>query len=698
MRELAVVESYLPLIVVLLPVVGAFLLYIVSSISKELRNFTLVALNCTVLILVASMFPVLRNGRIFFELGALLDYGIHFYVDGTSLIFAFLISLIWLIASFYALDYMEGEANQVRFFSFLTVTLGGALGTVLAGDLFTLFIFFELMSLSSYVLVVHKEDQEALSAGKKYLFMAIGGGLVLLLGIFLIFFYAGTLNIVFLMSYLEPLGWSKYIIAACFIIGFGVKAGMLPLHIWLPEAHPVAPSPASALLSGIMIKVGVYGILRTTAILFSPSFFQLEMGLVDWSVAGNLGYFILIMGFITMFAGASLAIFQRNMKKILAYSSISQIGFILVGIGLSTYMGTRGGLGFEAGIYHLVNHAFFKSSLFLIAGLIYVRAHHELDIYKLGGLYKRMPITTIAFIIGMFGIIGMPGFNGFVSKTLLHEALLEAYRFQGDKILYYGEKIFKLTSAMTVAYFTKMLVAFFSPPNKEMKDLSEDSIAMKFCFGILSVGIILLGLFPGVLMDTFIIPATVDYTFTPSGIMNQINIFSSKHIEASLLAILAGLAIYLIFFTSRLIDLKLPRKISLEYFLYRPIYYMVIFSSDFFTTIFDRTQDRPVSNNLLLSLSQNFTSVLDRGEAHIGDGPQGSHTPKPMPLLPEEEKGATIETLGFTELLLYVTRNRFRSRFDGIKLDVKNLDFGLFLLIILLLLIFVLFFPQIYSL
>jgi formate hydrogenlyase subunit 3/multisubunit Na+/H+ antiporter MnhD subunit len=225
-----------------------------------------------------------------------------------------------MIAVLYSLAYMKHEHKRNRFYLFLLLSLGADLGVLFARNFLVLYAFFELLTLFSFVLVVHEESGEAMDAFKRYLYLGIAGGLSLLGGIILLYSTTGSLAIEPMLAGTQ--GWMGYLIAAMMIAGFGVKAGMFPLHVWLPRAHPVAPTPASALLSGIMVKVGIYGIMRTL-LLFSP-----------FSVAGAaIGHWLLWIGLITMLVGWVLALTQDHIKRLLAYSTISQIGYIIVGIG-----------------------------------------------------------------------------------------------------------------------------------------------------------------------------------------------------------------------------------------------------------------------------------------------------------------------------------------------------------------------------
>jgi len=372
-----------------------------------------------------------------------------------------------------------------------------------------LYIFFELLALSSYVLVIHEETKEALRAGRKYLFIGIAGGLCLLAGIFLLYTYTGTLEMTPLLQEMGMMGGLRYLVCALMVIGFGAKAGIFPVHVWLPEAHPVAPSPASALLSGIMVKAGIYGMLRTVNMIFTPA--EVIHGAVEhaatWSIPANIGYWVIWIAIITMFMGWVLALLQDNIKRLLAYSTISQIGYIVMGIGCAAYLGYDGAMGITGTLYHVANHALYKSCLFLCAGAIYFSTG-ELSMKKLGGLWRNMPLVTIISIIAVLGITGVPGFNGYVSKTLLHHAIVESFEHHGDWTLRLAEILFTITGGGTVAYYLKFMgFTFFGKRPGELRNVKDAPLLMLIPMGILAICIVVIGFSPDILLNNVIIPS-----------------------------------------------------------------------------------------------------------------------------------------------------------------------------------------------
>ncbi|ATZ61573.2 MAG: proton-conducting transporter membrane subunit [Methanosarcinales archaeon Met12] len=516
----SVVTSVIPAWAVLFPLVGALLVYIAGRKSEKVRDILAVAITTITFGLVVSMHPIVSAGStIEYTIPSFL-YGLNFYVDGTGLLLAVVTSFIWMIATLYSVGpgYMSHEHARNRFYVFMLLTLGANLGVLLTGDLFSLFIFFEMMALTSYVLVIHTETPEAMKAGRKFLFLSVIGGLFLLMGIFLIYHFTGTLMISPLMQEMAGLGWLKYLIAALMVIGFGVKAGIVPLHVWLPEAHPVAPSPASALLSGVMIKAGAYGILRTVGMIFTPAndvvAYATEHAPVLWSTTQAIGYGVIWIGIITMFIGVCLALIQENSKRMLAYLSISSMGFIVMGIGCAAYLGYEGAMGFAGATSYILSHALFKALLFLAVGAVYFRTH-ELNMYKLGGLWRNMPITAICCFIAVMGISGIPGFNGYASKVLLYYSIVEAYELHGDGLLYLAPIIFKVTSAGVICAAMKMFIfTFLGKRSEKYKDVKPVPLSMQVAMLAMAAMILLIGIRPDLMMQMFITPAMGVYTYS----------------------------------------------------------------------------------------------------------------------------------------------------------------------------------------
>ncbi|MEW5919914.1 MAG: proton-conducting transporter membrane subunit [Bacillota bacterium] len=574
--------SILPLLAVLIPACGAGITALVSFYSAWWRNLTATAVTAATLIVVTAMYPaVVTGGRVLsFQLfNVVSPLNLTFRVDSFSFIVALIASFVWLAATIYALSYMEHEENRGRFFSLLLLTLSGTVGVPLAGDFLSLLLFFEIMSLASYVLVVHTQTDEAYSAGDLYLYLGVVGGMSILAGLALLYFRNGTLAILPATLLIQGMDVVIPLAAILMIIGFGIKAGMAPLHIWLPRAHPVAPAPASALLSGIMIKTGAYGIIRVVNVLLvpsaGPSVAEHAKGLYYefWSMVSGMGYVIIWIGIITMFMGVILAIIQENIKKMLACSSISQMGFILVGIGVAGYLKYEGAMGMAGASYHIINHALFKSCLFLAAGVIAYKLG-ELNMYNLGGLWKKLPFTTLVVIIASLGIAGFPFFNGYASKTLLHHALVEAYEHYGVKALLEAERIFMISAAGTVLYYLKFIYLVFlrRPPEESVariESIKGEPRSMKFGMAMLAVMIVFIGLNPGFLLNSLIIPTVSSFAFAPDFIEHHIvgiHFFTTSDIMSSLVVIGLGAIAFAIGVKSGLFKMSFPAWLGQEFF------------------------------------------------------------------------------------------------------------------------------------
>ena len=562
--------------VTLVPLLAGVGLYFLKDSWENARKAIALIVSLFSLAGVTALLPLVLSGTVCYDLIDFMQLGLFFKVDLIGWIFGFLITLVWFLATLFSFTYMDLEHNRRRFYSVLIFTLGATLGVVLAGDFFTLFLFFELMTLSSFILVIHEQNLESMKAGILYLYLGIAGGLALLFAIMLLYSATGSVDIV---PVLDQLTSNRTLIYVLFLIGFGIKAGLVPLHIWLPQAHPVAPSPASALLSGILIKTGAYGILRVSLILFSS---PTESGTGDLNYLFMVGNALMWVGIVTMLAGAVMALLQGNMKRILAYSSVSQIGYIATGIGAAMFMGVGGAMGFAGAVYHIINHAFFKAGLFMMVGTIYIYTH-ELELSRLGGMLKKMPLVAITFLVAAFGIAGVPGFNGYPSKTLVHDALLVAIKYNDLISLEIAEKIFTLTSALTICYFIKLFRGVFLGPVPEKLDrdykLTPSTIAVLSSFALIIVAI---GLFPNLILERIIVPAAemLKYEGYAMDHLYHFNFFEWHPLEAMIIVAVLALIIYIPGAYRRWFDWKPPSWLSIYALIYQPVtHYLMAFTS-----------------------------------------------------------------------------------------------------------------------
>lgn len=567
--------SGIPLWVTLAPMLAGLGLYFLKDSWEKTRKAVSLAFAVFSLSGIVLMLPLVLSGSVSYDLINFMQLGLFFSVDLIGWIFAALISFVWLLATLFSFSYMDHEHNRRRYYSVLLFTLGATLGVVLAGDFFTLFLFFELMTLSSFILVIHNQDSQAMKAGILYLYLGIAGGLALLFAIMLLYAATGSVAVA---PALDHLTTNRTLIYILFLTGFGIKAGLVPLHIWLPLAHPVAPSPASALLSGIMIKIGAYGILRVSLILFSS---PAEKTVADASYLFTIGNALLWVGIITMLAGAFMALLQDNIKRILAYSSVSQIGYIAAGLGAATMMGIGGAMGFAGALYHIINHAFFKAGLFMMAGTVYIYTH-ELELSRLGGLFKKMPLVAVVFLVAALGIAGVPGFNGYPSKTLVHDALLIAIKYNHLLSLEVAEKIFTLTSALTVCYFVKLFRGVFLGPLPEKLDrdykLPISTVAVLSAFALIITAI---GIFPNLILEKIIVPAAelLKYEGYAMDHLYHFYFFAWHPLEAMIIVGILALVIYIPGAYRRWFDWRPPPWFSVDYLIYQPLtHYLMAFA------------------------------------------------------------------------------------------------------------------------
>lgn len=476
-----------------IPLIGA----LVVLITKNKLSMTAFISSLLVFLLaVWGLKDVFVGMPLKFQIPMIGPFVMSFQADSLSAIFVILASFLWMLVSIYSPKYMEYEGKSFMFQLATLISLFAVLGIFLAANLLTMLLFFELMTIASYFWVIHRWDKGSIKAGYFYLFFSIVGGLLVALGIALMASATESLPLIGsgMVIPTDPkiFTWSIIVL----VIGFGIKAGMVPLHLWLPYAHSVAPTPGSALLSGLIIKVGAYGLIRVG-----------EMAGWGVKLAGDLsmlGSAIIILGTATMLLGVLSALIQSNAKKLLAYHSISQMGYIILGLGVGLYLGSQGGFGLSGAIYHIINHALFKVSLFLGVGVIYMHTG-ETDLYKLGGLWKRFPITALLMLIAVLGITGAPGLNGYASKSILHHGISQAAEAGGW--LVWIERLFLVVGVGTAASFSKLFYLMFLGKKTELEIRDGGSYKLQIPMALISIVMLAIGIRPHLLLDSAIVPA-----------------------------------------------------------------------------------------------------------------------------------------------------------------------------------------------
>lgn len=494
------------LLLMLVPLIGA--LFLLLTRDKSLKLPTIFSL----LVFILGIFllkDVFTGDVLTYNISIFKPFPFVLHADILSAIFVVLSSFLWFVVSIYSPRYMEYEGKKLMFGILTLVTLFSVLGIFLAGNLLTMLLFFELMTVSSYFWVIHRWDKAAIKAGYFYLFFSIAGGLLVALGIALMG-SATSVSVRVGMGRIIPsnpklFSWS----ITALLVGFGIKAGMVPLHLWLPHAHSVAPTPGSALLSGLVIKVGAYGLIRVGEL----AGFGTELG----AGVSSLASIVIVLGTLTMLLGVLSALIQSDGKKLLAYHSISQMGYIILGLGVALYLGRDGGLGLSGSIYHIINHALFKVALFLGVGIIYINTG-ETDLYKLGGLWRKFPATAVFMFIAVLGITGAPGLNGYASKSLIHHGISLAVE-EGGSWLVWIERLFMLVGIGTAASFSKLFYLIFLGEKTELEVEGEKSFSLQLPLAILSIVMLVVGIKPNLLLDFSIGPAVKS--------LGIVNIFTS---------------------------------------------------------------------------------------------------------------------------------------------------------------------------
>ncbi len=465
------------------PFVGGVLAYLGGKIHRWVR-YTF-----------AIIFSVLTFAELFFYYGvesANLVWGRLFgsvlvlRINNLSWLFAFIVTGISMLVVIFSVNDMEEHKGLDFYYLELLFVEGAMLGITLAGDLITFFMFWEMMSWVSYILVIQNGDR-SVKAGYKYIIMSIIGAYAMLMSIGMVF---GVSHSLVFSNVANALAKAPHGFTAAFLVLFAtgllVKAAIMPLHTWLPDAHSEAPSPVSPLLSGVLIKMGAYGL------------FILFYGLLSLQILGNLIPTILPVPFIlyvvqwlaaiSIVLATFLAIMQEDAKRLLAYSSISQIGYVVLGLATGTSLGVAGGL------FHALNHAIFKSLLFFTIGAVIYRTGTR-NMSELGGLIKKMPVTFTGALIGIVALSGVPPLNGFVSKWMIYEALLQKKEVFLLIMAFVGS-----TGAFLYLYRFIHSVFLGQLPEK-YKDVKEVPVLMQIPIWILSLLSIVFGMFPGIAMN-----------------------------------------------------------------------------------------------------------------------------------------------------------------------------------------------------
>ncbi|MBN2348742.1 MAG: hypothetical protein JXJ22_07895 [Bacteroidales bacterium] len=492
-------HNLIPLFIVI-PLASAFLVPVIGRLIKGFSKIiTLTAFLCLLLLSLNYIF-LSDFSPIIYKIGGWepvenIPIAIYLVLDSFSIFMLCIINVMAFLSALYSVSYIEKYTGINNFYTLLCIMVAGLNGIVLTGDLFNLYVFLEITVIASYALVAFGTEKEELEASFKYQVLGGIATAMILFSIGLIYWYTKTLNIADISEILQTSEDHRLIEFSqlMLIAGFGLKAAIMPFHGWLPDAHSSAPSPISAMLSGVVIKAaGLYVLFRL--------FFNMYV------ISFDIGVLITAIGTLSMVVGVFLAIGQWDLKRLLAYHSISQMGYVILGVGMGMLILAKNGnktlaaLAIGGGLFHLVNHAVFKGLLFLNAGAIEYTLGTR-DLKKMGGLYSKMPVTSVTSLSASLAISGIPPFNGFFSKLIIILAAVQA-RF------YLLAVLAVVVSIITLASFMKFQrYAFFntSAPKKVIKEVPLSMTAVMIFMAVLCLGLSLL-ILPDI-RDSFLGPA-----------------------------------------------------------------------------------------------------------------------------------------------------------------------------------------------
>lgn len=416
------------------------------------------------------------------------NMNIYFHADKMGRIFMTIVTIVLPLVGIYAFEYMGHYEEEKRFFGFYLMVYGVLLALSYAGNIVTFYLFYEMMSIFSMPLVFHFRTREAIMAGLKYLFYSLTGAYCVLFGIYFLSQYSTTIDFVpggtLDMTKVAGNEGLLLVVAMSMIIGFGVKAGMIPLHAWLPNAHPIAPAPASAALSSIIVKMGVFGVMRVVYYLFGANFLRGTWVQYTW----------ITLTLITVFFGSMMAYREKVFKKRLAYSTVSQVSYILFGMALLHPQALTGSL------LHILFHAVIKSALFMSAGAIIYKCGVE-RVDEMKGIGKKMPIVMWCYTLCSLALIGIPPASGFISKWYLATGSLATGL---PVISWLGPVVLLLSALLTAGYLLPISIdGFFPGPDFDYKHLTkkDPTKQMLVPIMILAALAVLFGVFPNFFVD-----------------------------------------------------------------------------------------------------------------------------------------------------------------------------------------------------
>lgn len=488
---------HFPILAIMALFLGAFLVVMFGRSTTLRHGISLLASALSLALLLALVKPVMINNEIISywlgnrSIAGGYAFGIALEVDALSLFFGLLITVSVFVSCIYSIKYMSHDDNVGQYYTLFLMLAGGVLGLIMSGDLFNMFIMVEILTFAAVALTAFRTTANgALEAAFKYLVVGCIGSTCILVGTVMLYAQAHTLNFAQLSALIPGnMGTATKIAFALLLVGFSTKAFIVPFHPIAADAHGAAPASISLIISGVLTKSGIYAIIRICYFLFQC---------MD---KGTMQFLLVALGSVSMFVCVTMALVQHDFKRLLAFHSISQIGYVLTAVGLCT------ALGFSAGLYHAMNHTLFKGLLFLAAGAV-LHQTGIADLDRLGGLSKRMPHTTVLFLIGALSISGIPPFNGFASKWMIYQATYMKAVETGNIGFLLVTIIALVTSVLTLASFVKVSQSvFFGQLPPELENTKEVPFGMRLAMGILALLCVVTGLFPDIVTTYITEPA-----------------------------------------------------------------------------------------------------------------------------------------------------------------------------------------------
>ena len=489
--------QHFPIYAIMVLFLGAFLVVLFGNNKIARHVLAFLSVSASLAFLCALVPRVMLGGEVIaYWMGGRVPaggyaIGIALEVDALSLFFALLVAVAVFVSCVYSFSYMSRDDNVPQYYTLFLMLAGGVMGLVLSGDLFNMFIMVEILTFAAVALTAFRNTARgALEAAFKYLVVGSIGSTCILAGTIMLYAQVHTLNFAQLSGLIPGhIHGATRVAFALLFVGFSTKAFLVPFHPLAADAHGAAPASVSVLISGVLTKSGIYGIIRLVYFLFQTMNLR------------PIQFMLVFVGSVSMFVCVTMALAQHDFKRLLAFHSISQIGYVLTAVGLST------ALGISAGLYHAMNHTIFKGLLFLAAGAV-LHETGTTDLDRLGGLSKRMPHTTVLFLIGAASISGIPPFNGFASKWLIYQAAYLRAVETGNIGYLLVTIIALVTSTLTLASFVKVSQSvFFGRLPDEFKDVKEVPFGMRLAMSLFAILCVLTGLLPELVTKVLTGPA-----------------------------------------------------------------------------------------------------------------------------------------------------------------------------------------------